>query len=168
MTNQALPLDTAPAGAAARRSALMTLLHQDTWVALRPSRVAGIGVFAVRDIPQGCRTMFGEPDAADDWVTMRREEVESLPEHARYLVETYCLFDEDHYFVPAHGFKRMDLSLFLNHSERPNVASIDEGAWFEAVRPIAAGEELFVDYGTIVSEELPEDNPTTSDTSCQA
>ncbi|MBL8961650.1 MAG: SET domain-containing protein-lysine N-methyltransferase, partial [Gemmatimonadetes bacterium] len=34
----------------------------------------------------------------------------------------------------------------------PNVASIDEGAWFEALRPIAAGEELFVDYGTIVPE----------------
>ena len=136
----------------AQRAALIRLLQQDTWVALRPSSVEGIGVFALRDIPKGCRTMFGAPDAADDWVTVRREEVESLPEHARILVETYCLFDEDHYFVPAHGFKRMDLSLFLNHSDTPNIASVDEGAWFEALRHIAAGEELFVDYGTIVSE----------------
>jgi SET domain-containing protein len=135
-----------------RRAAVLALLQHGTWVALRPSLVEGIGVFAVRDIPQGCRDMFSKPDSADDWVTVPREEVEALPPHARRLVETYCLFDDEHYFVPTDGFKRMDLSLFLNHSDAPNVVSIDGGAYFEAVRPIVAGEELFIDYGTIVSE----------------
>jgi hypothetical protein len=135
-----------------RRAALLAHLHHDTWVALRPSPVEGIGVFAVRDIPRGCRTMFGTPDSADDWERLPRTDVEALPPHARFLVETYCLYDEEHYFVPSAGFKRMDLSLFLNHSDTPNVVSIDEGDYFEAVRPIAAGEELFIDYGTIVSE----------------
>ena len=70
-----------------------------------------------------------------------------------HLVETYCLYDDSHYFVPADGFKKMDLVHFLNHSDAPNVRSIDDGAWFEAMVDIEAGEELFVDYGTLVDED---------------
>ena len=77
------------------------------------------------------------------------EEVEQLPPHSRNLVETYCLYDETHYFVPDYGFKLMDLVLYLNHSSTPNIASINEGEEFEALRDIQEGEELLVDYGSI-------------------
>ena len=43
----------------------------------------------------------------------------------------------------------MDLAFYLNHSDTPNMVSVDDGAYFEAVRDIANGEELFIDYGTI-------------------
>jgi len=81
------------------------------------------------------------------------EEVDALPEASRYMIETYCLYDEKDYFVPAGGFKSMDIALYLNHDEQPNVTSIDEGAIFEALRDIAVGEELFLDYGQIVDWE---------------
>jgi SET domain-containing protein len=55
--------------------------------------------------------------------------------------------------VPAHGFKVMDLSLFLNHSNTPNIISINDGDYFETTREIKAGEELFIDYGSIVDDE---------------
>ena len=126
------------------------MLADDTWVMLQPSPVAGVGVFAVRDIPKGCRRMFSDPDAPEDWISVPRDDVDALPEHARALVENYCLYDEQQYFVPARGFKKMDLSLFLNHSDAANLRSVEDGAWFEATRDIAAGEELFVDYGEIV------------------
>jgi SET domain-containing protein len=135
------------------RDRLLSMLADDTWVMLQPSPVAGVGVFAIRDIPKGCRSMFSEPDTPDDWVSMSRAEVDALPEHARHQVENYCLYDDEQYFVPAGGFKKMDLSLFLNHSDTPNVRSVEDGAWFEAMRDISAGEELFVDYGEIVDDE---------------
>jgi SET domain-containing protein len=94
--------------------------------------------------------MFSKPDAKDEWHTFSKTEVEVLPAHARALIENYCLFDAERYYVPAQGFKALDISLFLNHAEVPNVISIDEGAYFEALRDIAEGEELFIDYGTIV------------------
>ncbi len=135
---------------------LLRELRDDTYVALRPSAVAGIGVFALRNIPQGCRAMFSPPslggDGDDGYVAVPRAEIDALPAHARHLVETYCLFDDERYFVPQDGFKKMDLVSFLNHSETPNVRSIEDGAYFEAVVDIAAGDELFVDYGTIVKE----------------
>jgi SET domain-containing protein len=64
-------------------------------------------------------------------------------------VENFCLFDEENYFVPEYGFKMMDLVVYLNHADEPNIRSINEGEDFETLRDIKAGEELFVDYGEI-------------------
>jgi SET domain-containing protein len=132
---------------------LLNELINNTFVALRPSPVAGIGVFALRDIEKGCRAMFSKPDKNDKWVTISRKEVDALPDHAKHLVENFCLYDEVNYFVPDHGFKKIDLSLFLNHSETPNLTSVEEGNYFEATRDIKSGEELFLDYGEIVEGE---------------
>ncbi len=128
-------------------------LRDRTWVTLRPSPVAGVGVFAIRDIPKGCREMFSPPAAHEEFVRVPRAEVDALPPHARHLVENFCLYDADWYWLPRDGFKKLDFSHFLNHSDTPNVASIEEGQWFEALRDIAAGEELLVDYGELVEDE---------------
>jgi SET domain-containing protein len=132
---------------------LLQELNNNIYVMLRPSPIEGIGVFAIQDIPKGCRDMFSKPDAADKWITLSKKEVNTLPPHSKFLIENYCLYDEENYFVPDYGFKKMDLVLFLNHSDEPNVVSINDGDYFEALRDIKAGEELLVDYGEIVDGE---------------
>ena len=47
----------------------------------------------------------------------------------------------------------MDVSLFLNHADTPNIISVNDGDYFEAIRDIKAGEELLIDYGGIVDGE---------------
>lgn len=56
---------------------------------------------------------------------------------------------------------RMDLNapslkLFINHGTEPNVDAVTDDAedWIEAVRDIAAGEELCRDYRTDVADEI--------------
>lgn len=130
---------------------LLLELCEKQYVTLKPSGVHGIGVFAINPIPKGCREMFAKAD--DQWIRVSFEEVNTLPDSSRYLVENFCLFDDTHYFIPAHGFKKMDISLYINHSDNPNIATINEGEFFEALRDIHPGEELFVDYGTLVDSE---------------
>ena len=88
-----------------------------------------------------------------EWIKIERSEIDALPAHSKELVETYCLFDEDFYYVPDYGFKVMDIVIFLNHSEEPNIISINDGEDFETLRDIKAGEELFIDYGEIVESD---------------
>ncbi len=135
------------------KEVLLKELSGNTWIMLKPSPIEGIGVFTLRDIPKGCRDMFGKPDTAGEWITVSKKEVEGLPAHAQFLVGNYCLYDEANYFVPAQGFKKMDLSLFLNHSDEPNIISVDDGDYFEATRDIKQGEELLIDYGELVDRE---------------
>ena len=46
----------------------------------------------------------------------------------------------------------MDLVNFLNHSDTPNIISLNDGEDFETISDIAAGEELLINYGSIVDE----------------
>ncbi len=130
---------------------LLNELSQETYVALKPSAVHGIGVFAIADIPKGCRDFFSKN--LGDWIKLPIADVEKLPEHSRSLIETYCLYDEENYFVPDYGFKVMDLVNYLNHSSLPNVISINDGEYFEALTDIAAGTELLINYDKIVAIE---------------
>ena len=130
------------------KEALLKELAASTYVMIKPSPLHGIGVFAIRDIPKGTSNIFSK--GVGDWIKVSKEEVDALPQHSKDLIENHCLFDEDFYFIPDYGFKLVDLVIYLNHSETPNVISLNEGEEFEAIRDIAIGEELLVDYGTIV------------------
>ncbi len=126
------------------REQLLQELKYHTYITIRESDTHGIGVFALCEIPKGCRNIFSRN--VGEWIKLSIAEVEDLPAHSRNLVETYCLFDADHYYVPDYGFKVMDLVNYLNHSSTPNVISINDGEEFEALRDIRKGEELLVDY----------------------
>lgn len=130
---------------------LLKELSQETYVALKPSPVHGIGVFAIADIPKGCRNLFSKN--VGNWVKLPIADVEKLPQHSKNLIETYCLFDETDYYVPDYGFKVMDLVNYLNHSSTPNVISINDGEYFEALIDIPSGTELLINYGHIVEVE---------------
>ena len=127
---------------------LLTELQNETYIMLKPSAVSGIGVFAICDIPEGCRNIFSKD--AGGWIQLSMAEVEQLPASSREFIETYYLYDADHYFIPDHGCKVMDMANYLNHSNSPNIVSVMDGAFFEATRDIKKGEELLVDYGKIV------------------
>jgi len=127
---------------------LLTELQHETYIMLKPSPVNGIGVFAICDIPRGCRKIFSKDTGG--WIQLSMAEVEQLPAGSREFIETYYLYDADHYFIPDHGCKIMDMANYLNHSNSPNIISVSDGAYFEAIRDIKTGEELLVDYGKIV------------------
>lgn len=132
------------------KEALLQELSQETYIMLKPSPLDGIGVFALRDIPKGCRNIFSKN--IGQWIKLPITDVEKLPDHSRNMVETYCLYDEEHYFVPDYGFKVMDMVNYLNHSATPNVSSVNEGEYFEALEDITAGTELLVNYVHIVQD----------------
>jgi SET domain-containing protein len=127
---------------------LLSQLRNQTYAMLKSSPIHGIGVFAIREIPKGCREIFSA--GVGEWIKLPIAEVELLPAHSKELIETYCLFDKDNYYVPDYGFKVMDLVNYLNHSYTPNIISVNDGEEFEAITDIAAGEELLINYGHIV------------------
>jgi len=127
------------------------LLHElahEMQIALQPSYIHGIGVFAITDIPKRCKTLFSKNPGS--WIPLSFSEAEQLPAHVKDFIETYYLYDDENYFIPDHGCKVMDMANYLNHSNTPNIVSVNDGEYFETVRDIKAGEELLVNYGSIV------------------
>ena len=130
---------------------LLNELSAETYVAIKPSAIHGIGVFAIADIPKGCRDLFSKN--VGNWIKVSIADVEKLPGHSRSLIETYCLYDEENYFVADYGFKVMDLVNYLNHSSAPNIVSVNDGEYFEAIVDIPAGNELLISYELIAGVE---------------
>jgi len=121
-----------------------------TVIGLAPSRIHGIGVFALADIAVGKSDLFSPP--SDTWQAVPLDELEGLPAHTRKLIDTYCLQDEGMVYLPPHGFKIVDLVHFLNHADEPNLQQQDGGNYFVALRDIDAGEELTIDYRVLAVE----------------
>ncbi|OGY44095.1 MAG: hypothetical protein A2729_00935 [Candidatus Buchananbacteria bacterium RIFCSPHIGHO2_01_FULL_39_14] len=129
----------------ARQITLMLVKNTDC--RLRPSKISGIGVFAVRTIPAGTKLFPGVKRQA--WYRFSAEEFASCDLAIKTMIDDFLVVEKDGtVLVPRFGFDGMDLSFFLNHSKKPNVKTIDVGFNFVTLRKIKRGEELTVDYGT--------------------
>jgi SET domain-containing protein len=114
------------------------------------SRVHGVGVVAIRDIPAGTRVFDGESERVV-WVS--RAAVRKLPAAVRSLYEDFGMVWGDKLGVPP-SLNMLSVGWYVNHSDRPNVEAGDD-ARFRALRRIRKGEELTADYRTFVDEALP-------------
>jgi SET domain-containing protein len=108
-----------------------------------------VGVFAIRNIPQGAYIF--EPDD-DELISIPRRAVEALNDELRRLYEDFCVLKDDTYQCPS-TFNRLTPSWYLNCSKTPNVAA-DSSLKFFAIRDIRTGEELTVDYSTYSEDPL--------------
>lgn len=139
-----------------------SLPHDRVYARLRCSRISGVGVVAIRDIPTG--TYIFEPDD-EELVSMKVQEVhEAIKKETiegkltneagkeiRKLYEDFCVLRGGVYECPV-SFNKLTPSWFLNHSETPNVAA-DLSLRFYAIHEIKAGEELTADYRTYTENE---------------
>jgi hypothetical protein len=110
---------------------------------LKPSTIpgAGVGVFATAGIPAG--TVLRELFADDDVRFLTWAEFAALDVPAE-VKENFAVRYDDGGYLPL-DFNRISVGWFLNDSRDPNLAHDADYVYF-ALRAIAAGEELLIDY----------------------
>ena len=124
--------------------------HDGVYARIGPSRIHGVGVLAIRDIPAGTMVFQGESERVA-WVS--RAAVRRMPKAIRALYEDFGMVSGDQIGVPP-NLNMLSVGWYVNHSGTPNVAADDDGR-FHALRRIRKGEELSADYRTFVDEALP-------------
>jgi SET domain-containing protein len=124
--------------------------HDGVYARIGLSRVNGVGVRAIRDIPRGTAMFRGESERVR-WVS--RAAVRRLPTAVRKLYEDFGMVSGDRIGVPP-SLNMLSVGWYVNHSERPNIEA-DEDGRFHALRRIRKGEELTADYRTFTDEALP-------------
>jgi uncharacterized protein len=124
------------------------LPHHGVYTRLRPSKIHGVGVFAIKNIPKGTY-VFADDDESIVWVEKKR--IKNLPKAVRDLYDDFCIIKGNRYGCPR-NFDSLTPAWYLNHSSNPNVAA-DKRVKFYALRDIKRGEELTVDYRTY--SEMP-------------
>ena len=122
----------------------MNLPHTNVYTRLMPSKISGVGVFAIKDIPAGTN-LFGDDDVK--MLEMTKAEIDGMESETKKLYDDFCVIRGDKYICPQ-NFNDITVGWFVNHSsDNPNVVC-DKNLVFHAAREIKVGEELTVDYST--------------------
>jgi hypothetical protein len=122
------------------------LPHEGVYVRLGLSPVHGIGVFAIRPIPAGT-DVFANDGVPLVWVSRAKLERAGLTEAERALYHDFGINRGDSIGCPA-NFHNLTPGWYLNEPPQgagANVRSDGELRFF-ALRDIAEGEELSIDY----------------------
>ncbi|TSC83043.1 MAG: hypothetical protein G01um101419_315 [Parcubacteria group bacterium Gr01-1014_19] len=120
------------------------LPHTNVYTRLMPSRISGVGVFAIKDIPADTN-LFGDDDVK--MISLEKSEFDGLDPETIKLYDDFCVIRGEKYICPR-DFNDITVGWFINHSsENPNVRC-DKNLVFHSNRDIKEGEELTVDYST--------------------
>lgn len=125
-------------------------LAREVYCRLGVSTVHGIGVFAIRGIPKGIDPLRSMVDSID--IKFDKSELKDLPKSVREQIKMFCYIRKNDVFIPTMGLNTMDYAVYVNHSKAPNLRMKRSG-YFETLRDIHKGEELFMDYDHSFGEE---------------
>jgi SET domain-containing protein len=120
---------------------------------VKPSRLGGVGVFAVHDIPAGTTVFRSDHNP-------RKLKINDIPEPFRQ----YCIYISDEECYGPERFDRMEIGWYINHSANPNIARKNAVSFNEtiknptartmhALRDIKAGDEILIDYNDLDEPE---------------
>jgi hypothetical protein len=139
----------------------MTVPHENVYTRLGISRISGVGVLAIVDIPKGTFLFTGD-ESEMKWFKEEKLELHKLPEEIRRLYKDFCVIKTENgvrkYGCPT-NFNNMTISWYLNNIKdtnkpddsqtilEPNVGCNSEYEFY-TLSDIKAGEELIVDYDT--------------------
>ena len=119
---------------------------KNTYCRLQPSKIQGVGVFAVRDIPP--KTNPFKVIKQQKWLRFTVEELKNLDKEILHLIDDFFVIHDGVVDISELGLNGMDISYFLNNAKKPNMKTVDDGSNFVTLRKIRQGEELTVSYAT--------------------
>jgi SET domain-containing protein len=121
------------------------LPHVGVYTRLRPSKINGIGVFAIRKIKKGTYIFQGD-DA--EMAPVAKSRLRKLSKEIRKLYDDFAVIDKKRTYWCPKNFNVLTVGWYLNESKNPNVSYDKKTSGFFALRDIEADEELTADYDT--------------------
>ena len=124
------------------------LAHTYSYTRLEASKIQGVGVFAIRDIPCGTN-VFSDDQLGIHWFDKNNFDEQVTDPDVMKLYTDFCILKDGKYGCPV-NFNSMTIGWYMNEPSpgtTPNVR-IDERYDFVAARDIKKGEELTTRYST--------------------
>lgn len=124
---------------------------KNTYCRIEKSKVHGVGVIAIRNIPKNTDPFFGVKEKK--WQKLEAQDLKKIDKEVLKMIDSFFVVEKNQtVYVPEDGLNGMDISFFLNNSKKPNVKIVGDGKksalHFITAKKIKKGEELVVAYST--------------------
>ena len=128
---------------------LLKHLQNDIYCRLGVSKIAGIGVIAIKNIPKNTNPFKNLSKEKEKIIELDDKDIKNLDNNVKKIIKDF-FGNKKSYDVLYSGPNYINISYYLNHSEKPNLNIIDspesEYLCFVTNKDIKAGEELTINY----------------------
>lgn len=128
---------------------LIKHLEQDIYCRIGISKIHGVGVIAIKDIPENINPFKTLIKRKDKIITLTDKDIKNIDENTKQILKDF-FGSKDKYDVLLDGPNNINISFYMNHSNKPNIDIIEdekeEYLSFRTNRIIKKGEELLINY----------------------
>jgi SET domain-containing protein len=133
------------------KNRLLKHLKNDIYCRIGVSKVHGVGVIAIKDIPKGTIPFATLSKEEDKIINLTKDDIKDIhPNVRKLLADFFGDKKSNDYDVYAYGPNYINISFYLNHNDKPNIDIIKDTENnylnFLTNRKIKKGEELFINY----------------------
>ena len=133
---------------------LLNNLQNDIYCRIKPSKKHGVGLFAIRDIPENTnpfKVSSGEC-LKHRVLNVHESKINKLDKGVKKMVNDFYHNEDGYYGIPYNGLNANDVSYYMNHSNKANM-KLDHNircgmVVFRSKQKIKSGEELLIDYNS--------------------
>ena len=135
------------------KTILLKNLKNDTYCRLKHSKVSGVGVVAIKDIPANINPFYLTNKTLKKYkvIKISKKDLQNTnPDVLKMIDDFFYKEDDESYFIPESGLNSLDQTYYLNHSKKPNLNIIESDKSdmliFKTNKKIKKGEELLINY----------------------
>lgn len=132
------------------KNKLIKHLQNDIYCRIGVSKIAGVGVICVKDIPKGVNPFKSLSNEKSKIIQLKDSDLTNVDKNVVKMLKDFFGHD-DTYDVLYAGPNHLDASFYLNHSDNPNldIVAMKGSEYLEFItnRVIKKGDELVINYG---------------------
>jgi len=125
------------------KQTILEHLKNNIYCRLKPSKIHGVGVFAIRNIPKNTNPFkeFGR----NVQVLIPKSELNGIDENIKKLLSDFMVNSEDKQMILLSSTFQSHYKYYLNTGINPNVTYLTNNT-YKTVKDVNVGEELIMNY----------------------
>lgn len=132
------------------KAKLLKHLKNDIYCRIGISKISGVGVIAIRDIPKGVDPFRNLSQEKERIIELNDNDLKNIDENVVTLIQDFFGSSGGKHDVLYSGPNDINISFYLNHSNNPNIDIVDKSGnkylSFVTNRIIKKDEELTINY----------------------
>jgi SET domain-containing protein len=131
------------------KNKLIKHLENDIYCRIGVSKISGVGVIAIRDIPKGTDPFKTLSKEKEEIIELSKDDNNKVDTNVKKIIGDF-FGNLNTYDVLASGPNNINVSFYMNHSDKPNIDIIEKTnskyMGFITNKNIKKGEELTINY----------------------
>ena len=133
------------------KNKLIKHLENDIYCRIGVSKISGVGVIAIRDIPKGVDPFKTLSKEDENIIELDKDDIKKVDPNVKKIISDFFGNSNSKRFdILASGPNNINVSFYMNHSDKPNIDIIEKSnsnyMGFVTNKNIKKGDEVTINY----------------------